>query len=192
MRKADSDHRPGRRDRAQRGRGGARRRNADPRDAGNLELTINGGVKPTALPKTKLAPITLHAKRHRHRQRLPAAGPAGTDHQHRQERCDQHQGRADLHVGKAEARTPLRPRRPAQRRSSAKARPRCGWSSPNRRRSTPTGPLVVFNGGEKGGVTTLFVQAYVAVPTPTALVTTVKMKRSTRAPTGCARWRRSR
>ncbi len=28
-------------------------------EAGNLVLTINGGVKPTALPKNKFAPITL-------------------------------------------------------------------------------------------------------------------------------------
>ena len=53
--------------------------------------------------------------------------------------------------------------------------------------STPfsaTGPLVVFNGGEKGGVTTLFIQAYVAVPTPTALVTTVKIKKEHHGPYG--------
>ena len=53
--------------------------------------------------------------------------------------------------------------------------------------STPfsaEGPLVVFNGGEKGGTTTLFVQAYVAVPAPTALVTTVKIKKVNKGPYG--------
>ncbi len=47
-----------------------------------------------------------------------------------------------------------------------------------------TGPLVVFNGGEKGGVTTLFIQAYVSVPTPTALVTTIKIKKVHQGPYG--------
>jgi len=42
------------------------------------------------------------------------------------------------------------------------------------------GPLVVFNGGEKGGTTTLYIHAYVAVPAPTAIVTTVKIKKEHR------------
>jgi hypothetical protein len=39
------------------------------------------------------------------------------------------------------------------------------------------GPLVLSNGGTKGGVTTLFVHAYVNVPAPTAIVTTVKISK---------------
>ncbi|HEX7058322.1 MAG TPA: hypothetical protein VF176_00520 [Solirubrobacterales bacterium] len=42
---------------------------------------------------------------------------------------------------------------------------------------TAKGPLVLFNGGVKGGVTTLFIHAYVNVPTPTAIVTAVKITR---------------
>lgn len=37
--------------------------------------------------------------------------------------------------------------------------------------------LLMFNGGVKGGVTTLFVHAYITVPAPAAIVTTVKIKR---------------
>lgn len=37
--------------------------------------------------------------------------------------------------------------------------------------------LLVFNGGFKGGVTTLFIHAYITVPTPAAIVTTVKIKK---------------
>ena len=38
-------------------------------------------------------------------------------------------------------------------------------------------PLILFNGGVKGGTTTLFVHAYITVPTPAAIVTTVKVKK---------------
>jgi hypothetical protein len=37
--------------------------------------------------------------------------------------------------------------------------------------------LLVFNGGVSGGVTTLFIHAYITVPTPAAVVTTVKIKK---------------
>jgi hypothetical protein len=38
-----------------------------------------------------------------------------------------------------------------------------------------TSPLTFFNGGVKGRTTTLFVHAFITVPTPAAIVTTVKM-----------------
>jgi hypothetical protein len=37
--------------------------------------------------------------------------------------------------------------------------------------------LLVFNGGFKGGVTTFFIHAYITVPVPAAIVTTVKIKK---------------
>jgi hypothetical protein len=37
--------------------------------------------------------------------------------------------------------------------------------------------LIMFNGGVKGGVTTLLVHAYITVPVPAAIVTTVKIKK---------------
>lgn len=37
--------------------------------------------------------------------------------------------------------------------------------------------LLIFNGGLKGGVTTLFIHAYITVPTPAAVITTVKIKK---------------
>ena len=36
---------------------------------------------------------------------------------------------------------------------------------------------LTFNGGFKGGVTTLYIHAYLTVPTPAAIVTTVKIKK---------------
>jgi hypothetical protein len=37
--------------------------------------------------------------------------------------------------------------------------------------------LLAFNGGFRGGVTTLLIHAYITVPTPAAIVTTVKVKK---------------
>lgn len=37
--------------------------------------------------------------------------------------------------------------------------------------------LLAFNGGFKGGVTTLYLHAYITVPTPAAIITVVKVKR---------------
>jgi hypothetical protein len=48
---------------------------------------------------------------------------------------------------------------------------------PEQPRIKTTSKLLVFNGGEAGGVTTLFVHAYITVPTPAAIVTTVKIKK---------------
>jgi hypothetical protein len=39
------------------------------------------------------------------------------------------------------------------------------------------GPLVLFNGGVRNGVITVYVHAYVAVPAPTAIVATAKVSR---------------
>jgi hypothetical protein len=41
-----------------------------------------------------------------------------------------------------------------------------------------TSPLLVFNGGLKGGVTTFYIHAYLTQPITTAIVTTVKIKKS--------------
>jgi hypothetical protein len=47
-----------------------------------------------------------------------------------------------------------------------------------------TGPLVLFNGGERNGVVTVFAHAYVNVPAPTAVVATVEVRRVNKGPYG--------
>jgi hypothetical protein len=46
------------------------------------------------------------------------------------------------------------------------------------------GPIVLFNGGVRGGTTLLFVHAYVAVPAPTAVIARVEITRIDRGPFG--------
>jgi|GEM_PF-5392697 len=47
-----------------------------------------------------------------------------------------------------------------------------------------SGPLVLFNGGVRGGVTTMYIHAYVSVPTPTGCTSRVGSRE--------ARWVRGR
>lgn len=49
---------------------------------------------------------------------------------------------------------------------------------------TAKGPITLFNGGVHGGTTLLLVHAYVAVPTPTAVVITTKITRVSRGQFG--------
>lgn len=46
---------------------------------------------------------------------------------------------------------------------------------PEQRPFSATSPIVVFNGGVKGAVTTVLLHAYLNVPAPTAIVTTAKI-----------------
>jgi hypothetical protein len=146
--------------------------------AGNLVLKVNGGVTPRALPRNRLAPITLHASgdigttdgtqppalkevtidfdKHGtvNAKGLPVCQPGklqATDTQHAKEACKG----AIVGTGKTRVRVAF----------------------PEQAPFVSSGPLVLFNGGVHGGVTTMFIHAYVNVPAPTAIVTRVAIKK---------------
>jgi hypothetical protein len=146
--------------------------------AGNLELTFNGGFTPKALSKTKLTPITLNVSADiktvdgTHPPALKefnvetdkngaievkglpvctAAKLQSQDTKHAEAICKS----AIIGSGQATAEIAF----PEQAPIPAKSK------------------IIAFNGGFKGGVTTLFVHAYLTVPTPAAIVTTVKIKK---------------
>jgi hypothetical protein len=146
--------------------------------AGNLVLRINGGVTPHALPRNRLAPITLQASgdigttdgtqppalkevtidfdKHGtvNAKGLPVCPPGklqATDTQHAKEACKG----AIVGTGKTRVRVAFPEQAPFE----------------------STGPLVLFNGGVHGGVTTMFIHAYVSVPAPTAIVTRVTIRK---------------
>jgi hypothetical protein len=146
--------------------------------AGNLVLKINGGVTPRKLPRKRFAPITLHASGNvsttdgtqppalkevtidfdKHgavnARGLPVCQPGklqATDTQHAKEACRA----AIVGTGKTRVRVAFPEQTPFE----------------------SGGPLVLFNGGVHGGVTTMYIHAYVNVPAPTAIVTRVKIKK---------------
>jgi len=146
--------------------------------AGNLELTFNGGFTPKALSKTKLTPISLTVSADiktvdgTHPPALKefnvetdkngaievkglpvctAAKLQSQDTKHAEAICRS----AIIGSGQATAEIAF----PEQAPIPAKSK------------------IIAFNGGFKGGVTTIFVHAYLTVPTPAAIVTTVKIKK---------------
>jgi hypothetical protein len=146
--------------------------------AGNLVLRLNGDVSPQKLPKRKLAPITLRvsgAIATTDGSQPPAAKTVTIDFDK--------QGTINargLPVCRASA---------LQSRDTKAARKACPTAIVGAGRTTvrvafpeqpafeARGPLVLFNGGVRRGVTTMYIHAYVNVPTPTALVTVVKIKK---------------
>ncbi len=146
--------------------------------AGNLELTFNGGFTPKTLSKTKLTPITLNVSgkirtvdgTHPPAMKefdletdkngainvkgLPvctAAKLQSQDTKHAEAICKT----AIIGSGQATAEIAF----PEQAPIPAKSK------------------IIAFNGGFKGGVTTIYIHAYLTVPTPAAIVSTVKVKK---------------
>jgi hypothetical protein len=146
--------------------------------AGNLELTFNGGFTPKTLSKTKQTPIKLTVEGDvktldgTHPPALKefnvetdkngainvkglpvctASKLQSQDTKHAEAICKS----AIIGSGQATAEIAF----PEQAPIPAKSK------------------IIAFNGGFKGGVTTIFVHAYLTVPTPAAIVTTVKVKK---------------
>ncbi|HEY3491384.1 MAG TPA: hypothetical protein VGK43_00430 [Solirubrobacterales bacterium] len=146
--------------------------------AGNMVLEINGDVTPKALPRHDLAPMgiwgsgklaTLDGSH------PPALEAASFDAD--KDAFVSVKGLPSCRIEQLEA------------RSSKAAEAVCGDAIIGRGSGTvevafpeqtpfdSTGPLVLFNGGERDGVVTVLAHAYVNVPAPTAVIATVKVRR---------------
>ena len=156
--------------------------------AGNLVLKINGSVTPKKLPKGKLAPITLHAS-----GRLstsdgshpPATRKVTID-------FDKHgainaKGAPTCSSGKLQSRDTKAAIKACRKAIVGRGNTSVEVAFAESKAFTSSGPLVLFNGGVRGGVTTIFIHAYVKVPAPTAIVTVVKVKKIHKGPTAPAR-----
>jgi hypothetical protein len=146
--------------------------------AGNMILTVNGNVSPTALPKNKLAPIKLNVSgsiRTVDGSHPPAAKTITIDFD--KNGTTNAKGLPVCKAGQLQARdtTSAKKACPDAKVGSGQTTVRVAF--PDQAPFNATGPLVLFNGGVKGGVTTMLIHAYVNVPTPTALVTVVRIKR---------------
>lgn len=142
--------------------------------SGNVILTLNGGATPRVLPKHGLAPVSLHA----------SGRIATADHTHPPAAQEFILDTGKTGVIKADD-FPVCKTGAIEATTTKEAESKCrdaivGKGSTEVEvafpESTPfkaRGPLVIFNGGEKGGRTLMLVHAYVSVPAPTALVTRV-------------------
>jgi len=146
--------------------------------AGNLELTFNGGFTPKALSKTKLTPITLNVSG-KIRTKDGSHPPAMKEF--------------DLETDKNGAINvkglPVCTASKLQSQDTKHAEAICktaiigsGTTTaeiafPEQAPIPAKSKIIAFNGGFKGGTTTIFIHAYLTVPTPAAVVATVKVKK---------------
>lgn len=146
--------------------------------AGTLVLKINGGVAPQRLPKNRMAPIALRISGNistTDGSQPPAARLVIAD-------FDRHgtvnaRGLATCRAGELEARATGAAKAACRRAIVGSGKTTVRVAFPESAAFHSTGPLVLFNGGVKRGVTTIYIHAYVNVPVPTAIVTRVKVKR---------------
>jgi len=146
--------------------------------AGNLELTFNGGLTPKAVSKTKLTPVTLNI-----------SGKIRTLDGTHPPAMKEVLFEADKNTGIDVKGLPVCTAAKLQSQDTAHAKAICRTAIIGNGQATaeiafPEQPpiparteIVAFNGGFKGGVTTIFIHAYLTVPTPAAIVSTVKIKK---------------
>lgn len=147
-------------------------------EAGNLRLEFNGGFSPKALSKTKPTPIKLNV-----------SGKIATKDGSHPPALKEFLLETDKNGGVNVKGYPVCKSGQLQSRDSASAEKVCkaaligtGTTGvqiqfPEQNPIPVNSKLLVFNGGEKGGTITFFIHAYITVPTPAAIVTTVKIKR---------------
>ena len=153
--------------------------------AGDLVLRMNGGVSPKKLPRHKLAPIALSASGSLATldgSHPPATKTVTID-------FDKHgtinaAGLATCRPGKLQSRDTKAAIAACRPALVGRGNTTVEVAFPEQQPFSSNGPLAIFNGGVKHGVTTMFIHAYVSVPTPTAIVTTVKIKKIHKGPYG--------
>jgi hypothetical protein len=144
--------------------------------AGGLELIVNGGFSPKTLSKKTLTPIAFFAS-----GQIKEAD--GTHPPALKEVLIE----ADKNSAVSTVGFPTCKGGELQSRTTAEAEAVCGdaligTGTTNVSIAFPESPpvpvhskLLVFNGGTSGGVTTFYIHAYITVPVPAAIVTTVKI-----------------
>lgn len=146
--------------------------------SGNLVMTLDGNASPTKLPKYKLTPVSFHS-----------SGKIETvDGSHPPALKE-----VLLDVGKTAVIKandfPACTIGPLEASSTTQAEARCKSAIvgrgiakaeiqfPEQAPIETKSPLLIVNGGEKNGKVTMFIHAYLTVPTPTAVVTTITTTR---------------
>ncbi|HEX8752060.1 MAG TPA: hypothetical protein VF731_01475 [Solirubrobacterales bacterium] len=147
-------------------------------EVGNLRITANGGLQPTAFSKTKLTPVAFNA-----------SGKIETKDGTHPPAVQQVIIEGDKNVAVDTTGYPTCSSGKLQARDTQAALSVCkpaligeGTTEievafPESKPIPVNSKLLVFNGGTAGGVTTFFIHAYITVPTPAAVVTTVKIKK---------------
>jgi hypothetical protein len=147
-------------------------------EAGNLVFTFNGGFSPTKLPKKKLAPISLTVSgklKTKDGSHPPALKEVLVE-------TDKNgainvKGLPKCTAGKLQSQDTKHAEAICKSAIIGKGTTNVEIAFPEQKPIPVSSKLLVFNGGFSGGVTTLYIHAYITVPTPAAIVTTVKIKK---------------
>jgi len=153
--------------------------------AGNMVLTLNGGVTPRAMPERKFVPLGFHASgsfatidgTH-----PPAIEEAVFDSD--KDIVVDVEGLPACRLDQLEARDTKAAKAACGDAILGKGSATVEVAFPEQAPFLATGPLILFNGGERGGTITLLAYTYVNVPAPTAVVTTAKLTRVRKGPYG--------
>jgi hypothetical protein len=149
--------------------------------AGEIHAEFNGGFTPKVLSKTKPTPISFAIS-----GKLKSLNPNETHVPALKEFLLEGDKHANISVkgipvcknGKIQSTTTAGARKACGSALIGTGKTEVGIKFPEQPNEILTrSELLVFNGGFSGGVTTLFIHAYITVPTPAAVVTTVKIKK---------------
>lgn len=152
---------------------------------GNLTLTTDGGFKPKALSKKTPTPISLQAE----------AKIATTDGSHPpalqeviletdKDGFIDTKGIPTCTSGKLQSRDTKAAEKACPTAIIGSGKTTVEIAFPEQKPISTNSKLLVFNGGTSGGKTTLYIHAYITVPTPAAIVTTVKIQKHPNGPYG--------
>ncbi|HET9186130.1 MAG TPA: hypothetical protein VFN82_08270 [Solirubrobacterales bacterium] len=145
---------------------------------GNVCIADNGGISPSKLPRHGSAPITARLVGEistRDGSHPPALRSVELDVD-RTIGVDA-VGLPTCKAGSIEAVTTTEARRVCGSALVGSGRAEVEVAFPESTPFSATGPVLIFNGGVHGGTTRVLLHAFVAVPVPTAIVTTATVKR---------------
>ena len=147
--------------------------------AGNLVLELNGGFTPTALPKNKLAPISLNVS-----GKISTAD--GTHPPALKEVVVETDKNGTINAkglpvctsGKLQAQDTAHAEKACPTSIVGKGTTDVEVEFAEQKPFIAHSKLLAFNGGVKGGTTTVFIHAYLSSPVSAAVVTTVKVSKT--------------
>jgi hypothetical protein len=145
---------------------------------GNLVLRDNGGIMPSKLPRHEMAPVSARIEGRISTSDGTHPPPlTSVDVLIDKTIAVSPLGLPTCRRGRIEARTTVEAKKACPNAIVGSGSGEVEVAFPEQKPFSATGPIVLFNGGTRGGRTTLYIHAYVAVPAPTAVIATVTIAR---------------